>query len=303
MKTPLHQFYGSTVQRFNGLTILVCALLFPPSVRAQFSPPPNNSTRSLSGQFIVTGAAQTRLPPVTGTNLVRLEPALLAVSAERIKDSLWRELGVETKTPWTGQIYLMLHPARSPDEDAAVLCRQSGGVWNYGVQLPDALSQIRFARAMTGVVLLEFANRNAQSHSAEVPAWLADGLSQELLAEGFPEFFLSAPEKITDGFQVTRTVTIRRGMDTIAGAREILKNQTALTFEQMSWPTAAQLSGADGGAYRASAQLFTSELLKLKNGPAQLRAMLQSLPQFYNWQIAFQSAFRENFPRPLDLEK
>lgn len=299
----LHRFYDSTVQRFNGFTILFCALLFPLFARAQFSPPGNNSTRSLSGQFIVTGAAQTRLPPVTGTNLVRLEPALLAVSAERIKEFLWRELGVESKTPWSGRIYLMLHPARSPDEDPVIFSRQSATGWDYGVQLPDVVSQTRFARAMTGVLLLEFANRNAQSHSAEIPSWLADGLSQELLAGGLPEFFLSAPEKITDGFQVVRTVTIQRGMDTLTGAREILQSQPALTFEQLSWPTSAQLSGADGGAYRASAQLFTSELLKLKDGPAQLRAMLQSLPQFYNWQVAFQSAIRENFPRPLDLEK
>ncbi len=45
------------------------------------------------------------------------------------------------------------------------------------------------------------------------------------------------------------------------------------------------------------------ELLDLKNGPAHLRAMLQKLPQFYNWQTAFQSAFRAEFPRPLDVEK
>jgi hypothetical protein len=31
--------------------------------------------------------------------------------------------------------------------------------------------------------------------------------------------------------------------------------------------------------------------------------MLESMPRFYNWQVAFRSAFRENFPTPLDLEK
>ena len=34
-----------------------------------------------------------------------------------------------------------------------------------------------------------------------------------------------------------------------------------------------------------------------------MRVLLESLPQFYNWQIAFQSAFRADFPRPLDVEK
>jgi hypothetical protein len=46
-----------------------------------------------------------------------------------------------------------------------------------------------------------------------------------------------------------------------------------------------------------------NELLDLKNGPAQLRTTLQSLPHFYNWQTAFQNAFSADFPRPLDLEK
>ena len=36
----------------------------------------------------------------------------------------------------------------------------------------------------------------------------------------------------------------------------------ALTFEELSWPTDAQVSGADGGVYRASAQLFVNDLLK-----------------------------------------
>jgi hypothetical protein len=307
MKAPLPPFYGSTVQRFNGLAILVCALLFPLAARAQISPPGNISISSISGQFIVTGAPQ--ISPLAGSpraadpGLVRFEPALLAVSAERFKESLWRTLGIDAKTPWRGQIYLLLHPAQSLDENVAVLSRQTGGGWSYGVQLPDVVSQTRFARAMTGVLLLEFANRDAQSHSAEVPAWLADGLAQLLFPDGSPGFFLSAPGKIVNGMPVARTDMTKRGLDPLAGARLVLQNHPALTFEQLSWPTAAQLNGDDDGVYRASAQLFTSELLKLNDGPAHLRAMLESLPQYYNWQLAFQPAFRENFSSPLDVEK
>jgi hypothetical protein len=108
---------------------------------------------------------------------------------------------------------------------------------------------------------------------------------------------------MANGLPVSRTVTTERGLDPLAGARRILRNEPALTFEQLSWPTGAQLSGDDGGVYRASAQLFVSELLGLKNGRAHLRAMLEALPDCYNWQTAFQTAFRDNFPRPLDVEK
>ena len=72
-------------------------------------------TRSISGQFIVYASPQisklARLASVAAdTNFVRLEPALLAVSAERIKDSLWRRLEIKPGTPWRGQIYLVVHP-------------------------------------------------------------------------------------------------------------------------------------------------------------------------------------------------
>jgi hypothetical protein len=76
-----------------------------------------------------------------------------------------------------------------------------------------------------------------------------------------------------------------------------------LTFQQLCWPTDTQLSGEDGGVYRASAQLFVDQLLGLRNGPAKLRAALDALPRFYNWQTAFYSAFRENFASPLNVEK
>jgi len=114
---------------------------------------------------------------------------------------------------------------------------------------------------------------------------------------------LSSPDKIVNGVPVARMDTIERGFDSLADARRVLKNSPALTFEQLSWPTEMQLGGGDGGVYQASAQLFVSELLGLKNGAAHLRAMLETSPQFYNWQTAFESAFHENFPRPLDVEK
>jgi hypothetical protein len=318
---PLRRFDDLTIQRFNGLTaqnlFVLCVVVFPLFARAQTSFPDMSSARSVSGQFIVTGApsrlAGSRLAAMpeiaTNTDFVRLEPALLAVSAERIKESLRRELNREFENPRVnapprGKIFLVLHPAQSTDEDVTIVSRPSPGGWDYQVRLPDVLSRTRYLRAMTGVLLLEFANRNsATRNSAEIPAWLTDGLSQELLATAWQEIILSSPDKMANGLPVSHTVTTTRGMDSLAGARRVLRDHAALTFEQLSWPTDAQLSGADGGDYRASAQLFVNELLALKNGPAHLRAMLETLPKFYNWQVAFQTAFRENFPRPLDVEK
>jgi hypothetical protein len=276
--------------------------------RADFSLPGQISARSVSGQFIVVGAdhisALAASPSVaTNADFVRLEPALLAISAERIKQSLWRELKIKPDAPWRGKIFLALHPAQSLDGDVTIVSEPSAGGWGYQVRLPDVLPRARFVRALVSTLLLEFANRGAQSHSAEIPAWLADGLSQQLLSENSSEIILSTPDKLINGLPLNRMVATEKGFDPLTGVQRTLRNNSALTFGQLSWPTAAQLSGEDGGIYRASAQLFVDELLDLENGPAHLRAMLQKLPQFYNWQTAFQAAFRAEFRRPLDVEK
>jgi len=304
-KAPAFQF---SIFQVSGLTILLCAALFLTDARAQWSPPQANTTRSVSGQFIVVGAPTSRLAGlpaiVADTNLVRLEPALLSVSAERIKESLRHELDISADAPWRGQIFLVLHPAQSPDEDVTIVSQSYADGWDYRVQLPDVLSRTRFLRAMTGVLLLEMANRNAYAaRSAEIPSWLTDGLAEEPSAAGSPELILSAPGKLVSGLPQSRTVATERGLHPLADARRVLRDGGTLTFEQLSWPTEFQSAGDDGGVYRANAQVFVSELLNLKNGPACLRAMLAELPGCYNWQKAFQTAFRAYFPQPLDVEK
>jgi len=301
------------VQRVNGLAarpLFIWGVLFLPIFASgQPSPPVVTSVQSASGQFVVTSPAQfSTLAPLPGVatnaSLIRLDAALLSVSAERIKDSLRRQLDIAPGASWQGKIFLVLHPAQSPDEDVTIVSQPFLNGWNYQVQLPDVLSQTRFLRAMTSVLLLELANRNAAgTRTAEIPDWLTDGLAQQLSAAGAPGIVLSAPNRLMDGLPQNRLIITGRGVDLLADTRRVLRDHAALTFDELSWPTDSQLAGRDDGVYRASAQLFVDELLRLKNGPAHLRAMLAALPGCYNWQTAFQGAFRENFPRPLDVEK
>jgi hypothetical protein len=308
----LHRFNGSTLPRFNDFrlcrTLILVALLSPLLVHGQSFTLESKSARSISGQFTIYGPPQfsllAGLPKVAAdTNFVRLEPALLAVSAERIKVALWRQFEIKPNTQWRGQIYLVIHPARSLDESVNIIAKRLAGGWDYRVELPDVVSRTRFMRALAGVVLLELANRTAQGHSAEVPEWLVDGLAQELLAAGSPEFILSTPDKVVNRLPVTRINVTQHGLESLTAAQRVLQHHPPLTFEQLSWPTGPELDGNDAGVYRASAQVFVSSLLELKNGTAQMRALLESLPQFYNWQTAFRSAFRADFPTLLDVEK
>src|ERR1039458_5141087 len=219
----MNGFNASTLRRFNASALFCCVAFFPFANRAQTPLLDAAATRrSVSGQFIVIGANP--VPPsvrpsltVTNAEWVRLEPALLAVSAERVKQSLWRALGIDTMTQWRGRIFLALHPAESPDENVAIISARFAGVWNYRVELPDVLSRTRLARALTGVVLLELANRdNPGDHSPEIPAWLTEGLAQLLLSTGAPEMIMSSPDKLVNGLPENQIVVVKRGVDALA---------------------------------------------------------------------------------------
>ncbi len=294
---------------------LVCAvvaglMLFLNAARSQSSFLAANTTSSVSGQFIISTAADNHpyfSRPDAGTNaeLVRLEPSLLAVSAERFKAALRKQLGLAADAPWSGKIYLVLRPAHSSDEPVNIAVQPFIRNWNYRLELPDLISRNRCARALSAVLLLEFANRNTpvNGSAAFPPDWLVDGLAREILESAETKVILSAPAKTLNSIPQTRLNEKMHGLDPLAAARTVLQNFPALTFEQLGWPTDAQLNGDDGGVYRASAQLFVHDLLALKNGPANMRTFLAELPAHANWQTAFYDAYREDFRRPLDVEK
>ena len=276
--------------------------------RANYPLPDMASAASVSGQFTVTEmpglAPLAGLPEVAANDdLVHLDPATLAVSADRFRESFLRKIGVDPASTWSGKIYLSLHPAQALDEPVKIYISRFGNGWDYHIVLPDIVQRERLARALTGVLLLEYANRNATDRAAEVPVWLAEGMSQELLTDSLQDPIVSVPGQMVDNIELQRDNSTSRGTDHLANARQIFRNYSVVSFNELSWPTALEISGEDGGAYRASAQLFLDELLALPNGGGKLRAMLQALPQHYNWQTAFWSAYHDDFVSALQVEK
>jgi hypothetical protein len=266
-------------------------------------------TRSQSGQFIIH-AGQVKIPFAPGVNLdsnsnyVRLDAARLTVSCERVKDVLWHNLG--TTAPWQSKIHLYLHAAHGLDETISLTSEQFKGGWQYGVYLPDLVERARYARAMVQVLLLEMANRNAQTHSAEVPLWLTEGLTQMVLADRLTGLVPPPPArggKGLDGLNVARTsVDIKTNLP-LAHARDELQMDHPLTFDELSWPSDDQLSGRAGEIYRGSAHFFVAELTRLQDGRGCLRKMIEDLPSYYNWQFAFLRAFQGSFSSQLEVEK
>jgi hypothetical protein len=291
-----------------ALPVFLSILLWPRAVLADASIPGVVLANSVSGQFVVLGSPRTSglagLPEIaTNQDIVRLDPAFLAVSAERIKNSLLQAMGIQSQVMQGGVIYLTMQPATALDENVAVFPQRFAGHWVFHVVLPDVLPRERLVRALTSVFLMDYANRHGSLNSAEVPAWLVEGLSQEMLAETMQNVVLSVPNQMVNSIPVDRVSISENGVDPLKSVRAVFQTYSTLTFQQLCWPTDLQLDGEDGDVYRASAHLFVSELLVLPDGPAKLRATIDALPRFYNWQTAFFSAFRQNFSTPLDVEK
>lgn len=271
---------------------------------------------SASGQFFVSAPSLSLSPHSielsVQPDMVALQPPLVAVSCERIKQELLRELN--TPDQWRGKIFVVLHPARTADDPAAVAPEHLGGNWDCGVQLPDVVDRDRFVETIVRACLLEMANRNAANRSADIPEWLAQGFTKQLIGSSAPELILSAPITKVDGFNVSR-ITLdfsdapnavgryTHHFNPLADASSILKTNAPLTFDQLSWPTEEQLSGQGADVFASNAQLFVARLLRLKNGPGCLRRMLDEMPGYLNWQLAFLDAFHGTFDEPLDVEK
>ncbi len=300
--------------RLSGLFFLTASLQAEP-----FAISPESSVQSVSGQFLVT--ANSVFSPLlhhpavaTDPDFIRLEPTFLAVTAERLKHSLAHTLHEERGEVWVGKIYLTLHPAKSLSEEPIIISQPFLQNWNCRVDLPDVTVRVKLTRSLIAALLLEKANRHlpASGKLAEIPSWLADGLAQEILANEGEKVVLTAPGKTetligpgksTDDVPQTRINQLERGRDALLLARKSLQNTEVLTFDQLSWPTPVQLSGADAGAYRASAHLLVHSLLALKNGPEKMRQMISEFSHCENWQTAFYKSFQEDFLRPLDVEK
>lgn len=279
----------------NTRLVIACSVLFWIAPGRLFSAEPM-TVRSQSGQFLVRGlpwatplASSTPLP---GVSYVRLDPKLVTVSCERIKEALLQELRMNDQ--WRGAIYISLHPVRQDNESIVVTSVRYIDGWSYRVDAPEQVNTARFIKAVTQVLLLEIANRQPGPHPVELPLWLTEGLASHLQATAALSLTVEPNMRI---------VRDERNRDPLALARARLRAHSPLTLNELNWPTEEQLLGQNAEVYQSCAHLFVHELLRLKNGPEKLRRMLAGLPDHLNWQTSFLQAFKAYFPRLIDVDK
>ena len=121
--------------------------------------------------------------------------------------------------------------------------------------------RLRYVRAIVHVLLLETANRNATGHSAEIPAWLSEGLAHDILLSSEMEIILPPPVSSGSSFGIATRVVNARKENPWEVVHKQLRASPPVTFQQLSWPAPEQLTGMARAVYRASSQLFVDRLL------------------------------------------
>ncbi len=262
------------------------------------------TVNSTSGQFVVRGPVLAQLSTnseFAPSTLIELDPNILAVTCERIKQALLRELTVVDA--WRGRIYLEVNSTLPTNQAPIVFAKPYLDGWQYQVEVARLIEKPKLVSGLVQVLLMEIANRNAGLRSAEIPLWLSEGMAQELAHESEAELVVTQPQRNVNLVNLSWQARQAVRRDPLTEARERLQTHAALSFTKLGEALSHAAPEETWKTFQASAQLFVHELLRLPGGRPRLVAMLYELPSYLNWQTAFLDAFRGLFPRLLDVEK
>src|SRR2546426_5690894 len=112
--------------------------------------PPDRSSRvvhSSSRQFTVGGpvlAPSFTNSPATNSPLVELDAKILAVSCERIKQALLRELVMVDL--WRGRIYVDINPLMIDNQPPIVAAKVFTDGWQYRLEVPRQIEKLKLVR-------------------------------------------------------------------------------------------------------------------------------------------------------------
>ena len=232
--------------------------------------------------------------PVSGrTNKqFHLEPALVAVSCERIKEALLNELD-ERDLGWR-RIHVELN-SRLRQEQTTILPTKYVQGWVYSIELPVDVDRDFYTASILNVLLLDLANRNADTETVDLPKWLVTGLVAHLQSTSLASFTLEPNLPIEQQFGKGKRY------DPLVAPRARFKETPPLSFDELSWPD--NIAKDRIPLFKDSAHLFVAELLHAKDGKKHVREFLATLPQYKNWQFALLAAFQTQFSQLVDVEK
>jgi hypothetical protein len=264
---------------------------------------------SHSGQIHVRALDGFRVPPFLrqdeeAAGIIVLSPELLAVSAERIKAGVLKQLG--TTDRGRAKIRFNFAAGKSDPNKFYVDSRKFTNGWSYRVTISPKIRRQVWLRGCVGIFLLEMANRMAGERSAEVPIWMIDGIATELSQSALVELSPSFTDQIQVGGSnpgLGRVIVPQRTEDPLIGTRRFLAQNIPVSVSELFFPTGQHLGGNRTAVYQRSAHFFFRQLASLRAGKASLQLFISSLSSHLNWQQAFFPSFQEQFTSMLELEK
>jgi len=227
--------------------------------------------------------------------LVQLELETLLLSAERIREALVRQLPVPTRGG--GKIHCYLYASTRNSDNIVLVSTLFTDGWQYRLEIADEVERTKFVRGIVQALLVELANRGTAHKSAEIPTWLNEGITKQILSDVGPGLILDG----VPANALRRSVREFRGANALGEALEFFRTRSPLSFTQLSEPHAVVPTGEELRMFQLSSQLLVAQLFEFNRGRARLVRMLRDLPNCWNWQTAFLQAFE--FPRLLDVEK
>lgn len=262
--------------------------------------------RSGSGQFVVAapGPGARFAGELAATNTpgwIELEGPSLVLTCERVKHALLWELGALDR--WQGTIYVVVNPAMTNNQAPLIGAQVFRQGWQYRLELPARMEVLALVRGVVHAVLLEMANRQAGTRSAEIPLWLAEGLTLHLVRSSLVDLAVAPPNETVARVGVNSKLWEVRRPDPLAEARERLRGHAAMSVARLGEVTPDALAPETWRTFQASAHVFVYNLLQLPGGRSRLLATIRGLPAVLNWQQAFLQAFQPGFARMLEVEK
>lgn len=265
---------------------------------------------SRSKQFVVRGRMQTSMMAGKRGDTIYVDPALLTMVCERVREAMQHTLG--WGTTWRDGVFINIYSATGQGELPNIEPIPSGPKgWRYRIEMPDQVTRRELLETLVEVLLLEYANHGAREESVELPPWLIIGVTGELMHGALAGLTLQPnlitplqPNTFVQLQPHSYTVRDRYSDDMLPLLRTNVLLRGAVTVDQLNWPEYdSDGEIKDAAAYQASAHLFVHELLKLRGGRDAICASLALLPEHLNWQTAFLRGFDAHFTRMLDVEK